>query len=109
MPYAIITDTQSFGQVIRSARKERGWSQRALAQHCGCSQRFVSELERGKSTAELGKALFLLETLGFSLLAQRNQPAEDGRRAVELLSVRVSTKLERGQRNKTSLLDYLEG
>lgn len=108
MAYAVIDNARSFGQAVRAARKEKGLSQRLLAEQCGCSQRFVSELERGKPTAELEKALALLAHLGLSLTADRRQPASDGRDAVEHLVGSVTERLERQARRTTSLADYLE-
>lgn len=109
MTQTVIDDASTFGRVVRSVRKERGLSQRALAGLCGCSQRFVSELERGKSTAELGKALQVLSVLGLSLVVQRESPSMDGRDAVDRLAASVSAKLEKRARIRTSLSDYLGG
>lgn len=108
MTIAAIWDAQTFGQVVRATRKERGLSQRALADHCGCSQRFISELERGKPTTELGKALGVLSELGLTLTVQRRHPSEDAQEAIERLAASVSERLERKERTKTTLLDYLE-
>lgn len=102
-----ITDATTFGQAVRSARKVQGLSQRALAARCGCSQRFVSELERGKETAELGKALHVLGCLGLSIGIWSERPAENGRAAIDQLATRVSSRLEQKRRTKTSLSDYL--
>ena len=109
MSYATIADVRSFGQAVRAARKARGMSQSTLAKQCGCSQRFVSELERGKSTAELGKALMVLTHLGLALTVERQHPSDDGRGAVEQLVTEVTERLEKKARRATSLSDYLEG
>lgn len=107
MAIAAILDAQTFGQAVRAARKEQGLSQRALAERCGCSQRFISELERGKATAELGKALWVLSELGLTLMVQRKRPSEDAQEAVEQLAASVSERLTRRTRTKTSLSEYL--
>ena len=60
-------DTRMLGQQIRAKRKECGLTQSEVAAVAGCSQRFVSELERGKRTAELGKALAVVRALGCQL------------------------------------------
>ena len=104
-----ITDASQFGRAVRMARKGQGMSQRALAQRCGCSQRFISELERGKPTAELGKALGVLGELGLSLGIERSASAHVGHEAVDDLRSRVNSELERAGRRRTSLSDYLEG
>lgn len=103
-----ITSASQFGQAVRLARKERGLSQRALAQRCGCSQRFISELERGKPTAELGKALGVLGELGFSIRVEGRSVSHSGSEAVDRLRERVNSDLERAERRRTSLSDYLE-
>ena len=107
MVIAAISDAREFGQAVRAARKERGLSQRALAEYCGCSQRFISELERGKPTAELGKALWVLGKLGLKLMARPERPSGDAQEAVERLATSVSERLARRTRTKTSLTDYL--
>lgn len=107
MAIATISDAHTFGQAVRTARKERGLSQRALANRCGCSQRFISELERGKATAELGKALRVLGDLGLTLMVQRTRPSEDAQEAVERLAANVSERLTRRAHTKTSLAEFL--
>ena len=50
--------------MIRARRKELGLTQAALAEFTGFSVSFLSDLENGKETAELGKALYLVNLLG---------------------------------------------
>lgn len=57
-------DSKEFGAAIRARRKELGYTQAWLADFTGFSVSFLSDLERGKVTAELGKALFIANTLG---------------------------------------------
>lgn len=59
-----VTDTKTFGEAIRKRRKELHYTQSYLAQFTGFSISFISDLERGKSTAELGKAIYLASILG---------------------------------------------
>ena len=59
-----ITDAASFGLVLRHRRKELHYTQAFLAEFSGFSVSFISDLENGKSTAELGKALYLANLLG---------------------------------------------
>ena len=63
--YAFIdlSDASQFGEAIRRFRKLRGLNQQQLADLAGCSIMYVSQLERGKETAELGKALKILNAL----------------------------------------------
>ena len=60
----IITDATSFGQIIRKRRKELGYTQAFVAEFSGFSVSFISDLENGKSTAELGKAIYLANLMG---------------------------------------------
>ena len=58
-------DTASqLGMVIRAERKRRGLTQAELAEWCNVGINFVSEVERGKETAEIGKILRLIQKLG---------------------------------------------
>ena len=60
----MITDAKTFGQAIRKRRKDLGYTQAFLAEFSGFSVSFISDLENGKSTAELGKAIYLANLLG---------------------------------------------
>lgn len=62
-----ITDAKSFGEEIRRRRKELQYTQADLAQFSGFSVSFISDLERGKATAELGKALYMANILGMDV------------------------------------------
>ena len=63
-----ITSTADFGKVIRSKRKKLGYTQAQLSEYTGFSTSFISDLENGKETAELGRALFLMQLLGLDLV-----------------------------------------
>ena len=58
---------QEIGTLIRATRKGLGVTQRELALTSGTGLRFVVDLERGKETCEMGKALNILQTLGIKL------------------------------------------
>lgn len=60
----MITDAKSFGEALRKRRKELGYTQAFLSEFSGLSVSFISDLENGKNTAELGKAIFLANLLG---------------------------------------------
>ena len=62
-----ITSTMEFGRTIRNKRKKLGYTQAQLSEYTGFSTSFISDLENGKETAALGKALFLLQLLGLDL------------------------------------------
>ena len=59
-----IGDAEDFGKALRLRRKELQYTQSFLAEFSGFSVSFISDLERGKNTAELGKALYLANLLG---------------------------------------------
>jgi len=52
------------GTIIRTARLEQGLRQAQLAAAAGVGLRFLVELEAGKPTAQIGKALAVLAALG---------------------------------------------
>ncbi len=64
-----ITTPASLGMLIRRRRRELGLTQTELAGVAATTLRFVSELERGKSTAQLDGVLRILAALGLKLTA----------------------------------------
>jgi len=62
-----ITDTKQFGNALRRRRRSLGYTQTFLSEFSGLSVTFISDLERGKPTAELGKAIYLAAFLGLDL------------------------------------------
>lgn len=66
-----ILDTADFGAAVRKRRKELGYTQAELAGYCGCSTVYLSNLENGKETAEIGKALLIVSKLGVDLVAMK--------------------------------------
>ena len=109
METMFLENAVDFGRAVRIARKEAGLSQNQLAEKCGCSQRLVSEIERGKETAELGKALRLLVGLGIPLTAGRSRGNLDGRAEVNYALVRIASKLDEHPRTHRPLSNYLDG
>jgi y4mF family transcriptional regulator len=55
------------GNLIRETRKNLGVTQKELALTSGTGLRFIIDLEKGKETCEIGKALTVLQTLGIKL------------------------------------------
>ena len=62
-----VKDAADLGSVIRLRRKQLGLTQQELADACGCSIMYLSNLERGKETAELGIALRIVNLLGLDM------------------------------------------
>lgn len=63
-----IHNAADFGKVLRNRRKELGYTQRYISEFTGFSISFISDLENGKSTAELGKAIHISNLLGLDLM-----------------------------------------
>ena len=55
------------GKLVRETRKKLGVTQKDLALTSGTGLRFVIDLEKGKETCQIGKALTILHTLGVRL------------------------------------------
>ena len=61
-------NAQNLGEMVRRRRSKIGLNQSELAMTAGTGRRFISELENGKNTCELGKALRVLTVLGIDLI-----------------------------------------
>jgi len=68
-----IHSAKELGALLRSRRKQRGWTQGNLASRAGVSPLWISQLERGKSTAQFGLVLRALKELGLALSADERQ------------------------------------
>jgi HTH-type transcriptional regulator / antitoxin HipB len=65
----MIEDATQFGAAVASARKALGLTQRELALAINSGERFIVDLEAGKHTAQLGKALAAARAVGLRLSA----------------------------------------
>lgn len=63
----MIADARQFGTMVARARKALGLTQRELALAINSGERFIVELEAGKPTAQLGKALAAAKAAGVQL------------------------------------------
>ena len=63
----VISNAADFGKALKERRKELGYTQRYISEFTGFSISFISDLENGKSTAELGKAIYLANMLGLDI------------------------------------------
>ena len=63
----LINNSSDFGQALKKRRKELGYTQRYISEFTGFSISFISDLENGKKTAELGKAIYLANMLGLDI------------------------------------------
>jgi HTH-type transcriptional regulator/antitoxin HipB len=62
-----ITDAKSFGKAIRDARHRLNATQKDVALASGTGLRFLIDLEKGKPTCRIGKALEIARVLGLHL------------------------------------------
>ena len=62
-----VNDSVVLGQTIRNRRKELTYTKKYISEITGFSMSFLSDLENGKSTCEIGKTLHLMNLLGLNL------------------------------------------
>ncbi len=62
-----ITTSKEYGALIRHKRKALGLTQDQLAERCGVGLRFIVDLESGKPSCQLGKALTAAAEVGLRL------------------------------------------
>ncbi|HHV33168.1 MAG TPA: helix-turn-helix transcriptional regulator [Acholeplasma sp.] len=60
-------DVKTIGKLVRNKRKKLNITQAYLAAAANTGVRFISDLENGKPTIELGKVLHVLKTLNIKL------------------------------------------
>ena len=58
---------KDIGALVRQTRKAQGLRQDELAAAANVGVRFLIELESGKETAQIGKALSVLSALGIAI------------------------------------------
>jgi y4mF family transcriptional regulator len=69
-----IAASRDLGLLVRQRREALNLSQSALAQRAGVGRRFLSELENGKATLEIGKVLAVLAAANLRLAAAHEGP-----------------------------------
>ena len=62
-----ITDSKTFGEAVRIYRKKQKATQIQLAAIANTGVRFISDLEKGKPTVQLDKALHVAKILGLKI------------------------------------------
>ncbi len=68
--YGEVQTTEELGRLARAHRKHRRLTLETISGLGNLSTRFLSEFERGKDTAEIGKVLKALRTLGLEVIIQ---------------------------------------
>ena len=81
-----IRSIREIAAAVRGRRQDLGLSQAELASRAGVSRKWISEFESGKSTAELGLVLRVLDALGWSLELddERDRKPHQRRGAIDL-------------------------
>lgn len=64
----MIDTAVAFGKLVRARRRAAGLTQRDLAAVVDAGERFIVELEAGKPSCQLGKALAVAAALGIDLV-----------------------------------------
>jgi len=65
---ATVRTVQDLGEIVQRTRKEQKLSQIDVAGLVGCGNRFIVDLEKGKETIRMQKAIDVLELLGLELV-----------------------------------------
>jgi y4mF family transcriptional regulator len=68
----ILTDIKQLGNIIQKVRKNQQITQQQLAATCGVGIRFIRELEKGKESCHISKALLVIRMLGISIEVHGN-------------------------------------
>ena len=80
IPYGKILTTKDLGNLVRAHRKSKHITLETISGLGNLSTRFLSEFERGKETAEIGKVLKALRILGLEVTVQpRHVQQADGK------------------------------
>ena len=67
LAYGKFMSPEEFGRLVRAERRQQKLRQGELAALAGVGNRFLSDLENGKPTVELGRALQVLGMLGLTM------------------------------------------
>jgi len=67
---AKIETAGELGQLLRDNRMEQQFTLERVSGMTNIGMRFLSELERGKETAQLGKVLQIIHQLGLEVIIQ---------------------------------------
>ena len=65
-----VTDSITLGKAIRERRKKLKYTQSYLSEVTGLSITFISDVENGKPTTEVGKTIRLINMLGMDVLIE---------------------------------------
>jgi HTH-type transcriptional regulator / antitoxin HipB len=71
----VVHSALDLGNVARAARRDQGLTQLDLAGTANTGNRFIIDLEKGKPTIQLQKAIDALALLGLELVIRRKRAA----------------------------------
>jgi y4mF family transcriptional regulator len=71
-----IRKIEDISTLVKKRRKELNLTQAECATFCGVGNRFLSELENGKESIHLGKALQVIRMLGLNVQIIENESNE---------------------------------
>lgn len=60
-------NSKELGQIVKKHRKSLELTQSEVALSCGLGIRFISDLENGKPTCQIEKALMVIQSLGLKI------------------------------------------
>jgi len=70
MKHSIVADRlRPIGRMVREKRRKQGMRLKEMAGLCGVGVRFLSELERGKSTCQFDLTIHVINTAGIDIMA----------------------------------------
>lgn len=95
-----LVTANDFGALIKERRRALSMSQTALAKKLGASRRWVTDIESGKETAELGRVIKALKILGMHLTAR---PVQEIRANTASVSLESKTAKLLAHRDKVGL------
>lgn len=76
LPYGKVRTPEALGHLVRRERKRQGLTLDTVYAASGLTTRFLSEFERGKPNASLGRVMDTLQALGLEMLVLPRGEAE---------------------------------
>ncbi len=70
-------DSAAIGAIIRQLRRESHLTQIKAASMCHVGTRFLSDLENGKATIQIGKALKVLQAFGLLVMLKKKDMTDE--------------------------------
>lgn len=71
-----VGSVRELAAVVRSLRREKGWTQAVLAREAGVGREWVIHLEKARPRVEFGLVMATLKALGVRLNIESNAPVE---------------------------------